>query len=400
MAPKVLISDKLSETAVNVFRERGVEVTFEPDLGKDKDALLAAIDGFDGLAIRSATKVTNKLLDIDTHLHLDKHLKLAMGYDHVFIAQKEYLPRFKESGIDQVYWLPLACDPDIHGKKTDKKAYEIGFVGSMAEPGRIRLLKALEKQYPVYYERYFLEEMAQVFSQSKIVFNHAVKNDLNMRVFEAMASGSMLLTDEAAGYGLTELFADRKHLVIYRDEKELLELAGCYLGNDAQREEIAEAGRREVLSGHTYEHRVREMLSRLNIKPPEKGAGEDAAQAASSGQRANIIAEAALEKTPGESGADAARLLMELIPEMEVPHQVFNIGNSSPEELLHFIEVLENILGKKAELNMLPMQQGDVLVTYAETAKLEQHCGYRPYTSLETGLQNFVDWYLSDYLRS
>ncbi|MEL6588027.1 MAG: NAD(P)-dependent oxidoreductase, partial [Pseudomonadota bacterium] len=62
MAPKVLVSDKLSETAVQIFRDRGIDVTFEPALGKDKDALLAAIKDYDGLAIRSATKVTEKLL--------------------------------------------------------------------------------------------------------------------------------------------------------------------------------------------------------------------------------------------------------------------------------------------------------------------------------------------------
>ncbi len=62
MAPRVLISDALSPAAVQIFKDRGVEVDFQPNLGKDKEKLAAAIDGFDGLAIRSATKVTAKLL--------------------------------------------------------------------------------------------------------------------------------------------------------------------------------------------------------------------------------------------------------------------------------------------------------------------------------------------------
>ena len=62
MAPKVLVSDKLSETAVQIFRDRGIDVTFDPALGKDKDKLLSVIGAYDGLAIRSATKVTEKLL--------------------------------------------------------------------------------------------------------------------------------------------------------------------------------------------------------------------------------------------------------------------------------------------------------------------------------------------------
>ncbi|MFT7593858.1 MAG: D-3-phosphoglycerate dehydrogenase [Paracoccaceae bacterium] len=62
MAPKVLVSDKLSPTAVQIFRDRGIEVDFEPDLGKDKDRLAEVIGKYDGLAIRSATKVTETIL--------------------------------------------------------------------------------------------------------------------------------------------------------------------------------------------------------------------------------------------------------------------------------------------------------------------------------------------------
>ena len=63
MAPKVLVSDKLSETAVQIFRDRGIEVDFMPELGKDKDKLAEVIGQYDGLAIRSATKATAKLLE-------------------------------------------------------------------------------------------------------------------------------------------------------------------------------------------------------------------------------------------------------------------------------------------------------------------------------------------------
>ena len=63
MTPRVLISDSLSPAAVQIFKDRGVDVVFQPGLGKDKDKLAATIDGFDGLAIRSATKVTAKMLE-------------------------------------------------------------------------------------------------------------------------------------------------------------------------------------------------------------------------------------------------------------------------------------------------------------------------------------------------
>ncbi|MCA1775160.1 MAG: phosphoglycerate dehydrogenase [Loktanella sp.] len=84
MAPKVLISDKLSNAAVQIFKDRGIDVTFEPDLGKDKDALLARIHEFDGLAIRSATKATEKLIAAADNLKVVG--RAGIGVDNVDIA--------------------------------------------------------------------------------------------------------------------------------------------------------------------------------------------------------------------------------------------------------------------------------------------------------------------------
>jgi len=83
MAPKVLVSDKLSETAVQIFRDRGVEVDYLPDLGKDKDRLLEVIGQYDGLAIRSATKVTEKILAAATNLKVIG--RAGIGVDNVDI---------------------------------------------------------------------------------------------------------------------------------------------------------------------------------------------------------------------------------------------------------------------------------------------------------------------------
>ena len=70
MAPRVLVSDKLSKAAVQIFQDRGIDVDYQPDLGKDKEALLTAIGDYDGLAIRSATKVTAKLIGAATRLRV------------------------------------------------------------------------------------------------------------------------------------------------------------------------------------------------------------------------------------------------------------------------------------------------------------------------------------------
>ena len=83
MAPKVLVSDKLSPTAVQIFRDRGIEVDFEPDLGKDKEKLAEVIGQYDGLAVRSATKVTEKLLKNANNLKVVG--RAGIGVDNVDI---------------------------------------------------------------------------------------------------------------------------------------------------------------------------------------------------------------------------------------------------------------------------------------------------------------------------
>ena len=82
-APRVLVSDKLSETAVQIFRDNGIDVDFQPDVGKDKDKLLEIIGQYDGLAIRSATKVTEKIIDAATNLKVIG--RAGIGVDNVDI---------------------------------------------------------------------------------------------------------------------------------------------------------------------------------------------------------------------------------------------------------------------------------------------------------------------------
>jgi UDP-glucuronate 4-epimerase len=80
-----------------------------------------------------------------------------------------------------------------------------------------------------------------------------------------------------------------------------------------------------------------------------------------------------------------------------VPYRIYNIGNQTPVSLLRYIEVLEQCLGKKAQKNLLPMQLGDLPDTWADVEALSKDVGYRPGTDLETGVKQFVEWYLAYY---
>ena len=79
------------------------------------------------------------------------------------------------------------------------------------------------------------------------------------------------------------------------------------------------------------------------------------------------------------------------------PYRIYNIGNNKPVQLMRYIEVLERALGKKAQIEMLPMQPGDVPATTADVSALESDIGYRPKTTVEEGVPRFVEWYRRYY---
>jgi UDP-glucuronate 4-epimerase len=79
------------------------------------------------------------------------------------------------------------------------------------------------------------------------------------------------------------------------------------------------------------------------------------------------------------------------------PYRLYNIGNQQPVELMRYIEIIEECVGRKAKKNLLPMQPGDVPDTWADAGDLADDVGYRPATPIETGVRKFVDWYLDYY---
>jgi UDP-glucuronate 4-epimerase len=81
----------------------------------------------------------------------------------------------------------------------------------------------------------------------------------------------------------------------------------------------------------------------------------------------------------------------------KAPYRIYNIGSNRPVELMRYIEILEECLGKKAEKNLLPLQPGDVPDTYANVDALVNDVGYAPATQIEDGVKKFAEWYLDFY---
>jgi SAM-dependent methyltransferase len=251
------------------FEELNIVTDFTPDMAEyanypttDRPDIYLWVESVGGYFPKnlSALGCPTACWLIDTHLNLGWHLQWAQRFDFVFLAQQEYLERFRAAGIN-AYWLPLACDPEIHAPVDLPKQYDLSFVGSLSHnPRRQQLLKELDKAFGIHCERCWWDDMARVISQSRITFNNAVKNDLNMRVFEALSIGSLLVTDRAPGSGLETLFHDGEDLAIYRSDSELNSVVNLYLANPLLQEQIARRGRQIVHNAHTYTHRAADLL--------------------------------------------------------------------------------------------------------------------------------------------
>ncbi len=195
---------------------------------------------------------------IDAHFDPAYYLQHAAAFDYCFIAQLNVLEYFQRQH-PQSYWLPLSCDPDLHRDHGISRIYPVGFVGGM-NSNRERLLTKISSVAPVQYERCYLEDMARVFSASKIGFNHASLNDLNMRFFELPSTGALQLFSQTVGSGQELLFKNGEEIAIYSEDN-LAELVRYYLEHDSVREQVAQRGRMMAHAAHTYDHRVEDLLA-------------------------------------------------------------------------------------------------------------------------------------------
>lgn len=203
---------------------------------------------------------------IDTHLQFDWDKEKAVDFDFLFTAQKNGAEHFRLEGFDNVEWLPLACDPEIHCKTLNaQKQYNVCFVGNMMPGHRTDMVELLKDEVPrVHITKAFFQEMAEIYSQSKIIFNCGIKDDVNMRVFEAISCGSMLLTNHIEGNGQEELFTNGQHFVTYTCEEELLDRVQFYLAHNNKRELLAQCGMRHAHDKHTYRHRMEALLAKFD----------------------------------------------------------------------------------------------------------------------------------------
>lgn len=202
----------------------------------------------------------------DTHLDGGWRIEKAKNYDIVFFAQKQACEEAVLAGVPGPIWLPHAAEPRAYPyHEMPAKKYDLCFIGHINSMNRIEALDRMFRTFPnFYYGQRLFEDAAHKFAESKIVFNVSIRDDINMRIFETLSTGSFLLTNELPTLG--ELFQDGVHLVTYKDLDDAVEKARYYLEHDEEREKIANAGHEEFMAKHTISHRVDVMLKEINKK--------------------------------------------------------------------------------------------------------------------------------------
>lgn len=203
----------------------------------------------------------------DTHIQTPTsdsypyRLSMAKKADIVFCAQKRGMEEMKRDGVANPIWLPHAVEPQAYPKfDLLSKKYDVCFVGHVNSKNREDALDRMFSEFPnFYYGQQLFEAAARKYAETKVVFNISMADDLIMRVFEVMATGSFLLTNWVPT--IEELFEDGKHLVLYKTLDEAVDKAKYYIAHDEEREKIAQAGYEHVIKNHTIQHRVNRILS-------------------------------------------------------------------------------------------------------------------------------------------
>lgn len=207
---------------------------------------------------------------VDTYSYLRHRIRWSMLFDEAIVFHPGYDRLFQRAGHPGAWVFLHAVRAELFQGEELERAFEVGWVGQVQGSiyrTRLEILPALSQTFRMndVARRYSLEEMAQVYRQSRIVVNIGrddYPQDANMRTFEAMAAGALLIT--LVPSELTQIgFTEGVHFVGYRNALEIAPLVRNYLNDEASRQRIADAGRAKVLGEHTYDVRIEEWLRRI-----------------------------------------------------------------------------------------------------------------------------------------
>jgi spore maturation protein CgeB len=195
--------------------------------------------------------------EVDNHIHRGEDTAKYDKVDELFVTQKYWMDYYPTK---KVHWLPLAADSKLHRLYEDEPLeYDIGFLGNDTYPYRRSLLEKIGKEFKLLRSTSKPgEEYSRLLSRCKLTFNCAMNHDMNMRFFEAMSIGRMLLTDMVEGQ--EDVAKEGEHYIAYKGWPDLRFKIDYYLRHNEEREKIAKAGADWVHNGHTYADRLEDIL--------------------------------------------------------------------------------------------------------------------------------------------
>jgi hypothetical protein len=217
-------------------------------------------------------------LDIDSFWWPSSRVRWSMLFDYVFVWHPSLAPLYRAAGHPKVIVLPHAVDADLFQVSPSgaSRPLDLGWVGGFGYAQydqRKRIIRALADRFKMNdpNRRYSKQETPGIYQQSKIVVNVSradFPQEANMRCYEAMAGGALLVTGtptELVEWG----FREGEHFVGWRNEAEIPELVDRYLRHEGKRAEIARAGQKMTLSGFTFQKCRDKMISVICEHPNE-----------------------------------------------------------------------------------------------------------------------------------
>jgi hypothetical protein len=203
----------------------------------------------------------------DMHRNLGHRLRLARFFDYVISQQANYVAAFDEHPPENVIWLPYACDTSVFYPHDIPRDLDLAFIGQHHTDERRRIIPQLAQQYTMNEQRvYLMEEIPEVYSRARIVVNLPIGDDLNMRFFEALSCGALLIT-RRHNTGQEKLFEEGKHYEAFSTEEELLQKVAYYLAHEDERAAIARRGYDEVQQNHRLGLRTQQIIEAVTQQP-------------------------------------------------------------------------------------------------------------------------------------
>lgn len=195
----------------------------------------------------------------DNYLNFRWNKEYHALFDYTFFVQENRIKLAQKAGADNLYWLPFAADEVFQRDHNVDRDIDVGYVGTVIADKKRYFDKLEKKGIKVETPETFVDEIGEYYSRCKIVYNICARFDTNVRVFEAPAAGALLINQANVDSGFYRIFTPGVNADVH-DFDDAADVIRSYLNDPEKLKKVAKAGKKTVLEGHTYRHRLEEIL--------------------------------------------------------------------------------------------------------------------------------------------